>query len=141
MQDRPTRVELLDAIRGFVEAEVIPAFEGRRRFHARVAANLLAILARELESEEGQWADEWVRLDVLLGATEMPTRREERRRFLLARTEQLCARIRDGDADRGAFREAVLRHVRRTVEEKLAVANPKLLKLDRRAGAEREEER
>jgi hypothetical protein len=141
MQDRPTRAELLDAIRGFVEAEVVPAFDGRRRFHARVAANLLAILARELDAEEGQWADEWARLDALLGATQMPQRREERRRSLLARTEQLCTRIRAGDADQGAFRDAVLRHVRRTLEEKLAVANPKLLELDRRARGEREEER
>ncbi len=46
---RPTAGELLDAVRGFLTDEVMPATSGQLTFHARVAANALAIVARELE--------------------------------------------------------------------------------------------
>jgi hypothetical protein len=45
----PTTAELLAAVREFLEAEVMPATEGRLRFQARVAANVLAQIERELE--------------------------------------------------------------------------------------------
>ena len=32
MQDRPTALELLAAVRGFLEEEIVPGLEGRRRF-------------------------------------------------------------------------------------------------------------
>jgi len=63
----------------------------------------------------------------LLGAEPLPAERDALRRRLAQRTETLCARIRQGDADTGHWREAVLAHVRRTVTDKLAVANPKFL--------------
>ena len=34
MQDRPTAVELLEAIREFLEQDVMPAVEGRVQFHS-----------------------------------------------------------------------------------------------------------
>lgn len=46
---RPTASELLDAVRGFLTDQVIPATGGQLGFHARVAANVLGIVARELE--------------------------------------------------------------------------------------------
>jgi aminoglycoside phosphotransferase (APT) family kinase protein len=46
---RPTASELLDAVRGFLTDEVMPATSGQLSFHARVAANVLGIVARELE--------------------------------------------------------------------------------------------
>jgi aminoglycoside phosphotransferase (APT) family kinase protein len=46
---RPTASELLDAVRGFLTEQVMPATTGQLAFHARVAANALAIVARELE--------------------------------------------------------------------------------------------
>jgi len=46
---RPTASELLDAVAGFLTDEVMPATAGQLAFHARVAANVLAIVARELE--------------------------------------------------------------------------------------------
>jgi hypothetical protein len=46
---RPTASELLDAVRGFLTDQVMPATTGQLAFHARVAANVLAIVARELE--------------------------------------------------------------------------------------------
>ncbi len=46
---RPTASELLDAVRGFLTHQVMPATAGQLAFHARVAANVLGIVARELE--------------------------------------------------------------------------------------------
>jgi aminoglycoside phosphotransferase (APT) family kinase protein len=46
---RPTASELLDAVRGFLTDQVMPATAGQLAFHARVAANVLGIVARELE--------------------------------------------------------------------------------------------
>ncbi len=46
---RPTAGELLDAVREFLTGQVMPATTGQLSFHARVAANVLSIVARELE--------------------------------------------------------------------------------------------
>lgn len=46
---RPTASELLDAVRSYLTDQVMPATSGQVAFHARVAANVLAIVARELE--------------------------------------------------------------------------------------------
>jgi aminoglycoside phosphotransferase (APT) family kinase protein len=46
---RPTASELLDAVRGFLTDQVMPGTSGQLAFHARVAANVLAIVARELD--------------------------------------------------------------------------------------------
>ena len=127
MQDRPTLTELLDAVRGFLEKDVVPALDGTAKFHARVAANVLAIAARELALEPGQLADEWARLDALLGPAPRPAEAAAQRAALQERNEALCARIRAGEADAEPFRAAVRAHVEATVREKLAVANPKLL--------------
>ena len=46
---RPTASELLDAVRGYLIDQVMPGTSGQLAFHARVAANALAIIARELD--------------------------------------------------------------------------------------------
>src|SRR5438034_11476006 len=116
MQDRPTISELLDAVRQFLESDVVPALDGPNKFHARVAANVLAIAQRELKADDAQLRAEWQRLDTLLGAgSALPDDRAAVRQQLAERTAALCARIRDGDADAGPWRDAVLVHVRQTV--------------------------
>jgi Domain of unknown function (DUF6285) len=127
MQDRPTVAELLDAVRGFLEHGAVEALEGTAKFHARVAANVLAIALRELEMEPALLAAEWKRLDALLGAAAAPPDLVALRDGVRSRTEALCERIRRGDADAGRFRADVLAHVRATVREKLAIVNPRLL--------------
>jgi hypothetical protein len=130
MQDRPTVQELLDAVRTFLEADVVPALDGPRRFHARVAANVLAIVGRELAGEEAALAAEWGRLATLLGAepTARPPGLDASRAAVREATATLAERIRRGDADAGPFRDAARAHVRETVLEKLAVANPRFLR-------------
>jgi hypothetical protein len=46
----PSSSELAQAVREFLEHEVMPSTEGRLSFHARVAANVLAQIERELQS-------------------------------------------------------------------------------------------
>jgi aminoglycoside phosphotransferase (APT) family kinase protein len=46
---RPTASELLEAVREYLVNGVMPGTTGQLAFHARVAANALAIVARELE--------------------------------------------------------------------------------------------
>jgi hypothetical protein len=125
MNDRPTSVELLRAVERFLEREVVPNLDGPRRDHARVAANVVAIVAREIETEEAQLDEEWQRLDALLGpAGAKPAARDALRAALGERTRELALRIRRGDADAGAWRSQLIAHLRRTVADKLAVSRP-----------------
>ena len=124
MQDRPTALELLGAVERFLDEQVVPNSEGTRRFHARVAANVLRIVARELEQEEAHLAAEWSGLDGLLGPADRPATLAALREGLRLRNEELCGRIRSGEADSGPYRERVLSYVRRTVRDKLVVSDP-----------------
>jgi Domain of unknown function (DUF6285) len=125
MQDRPTTSELLQAVAHLLDAELVPNLTGSRQFYGRVAANVLRIVVRELEHEDAQLAAEWERLnDLLPPTTERPATRARLREAIRRRTEQLCQRIRQGDADAGSYRDQVLAHIRETVREKLLVSNP-----------------
>jgi hypothetical protein len=78
MQDRPTAVELLTSVREFIEQDVLPGLEGRKRFHALVSVNVLAIVARELAGEETMLVAEWERLRELLRSDDAaPARLDE----------------------------------------------------------------
>ena len=60
---RPTARELLDAVRGFLLDDVVPGTTGRISFHARVAANVIAIVERELAQDTCAPAgDDWASL-------------------------------------------------------------------------------
>jgi len=123
MNDRPTAGELLASVERFLRDDVIPGLEGHLRFQARVAANVVAIVAREWESEDAQLAAEWERLAALLeDPSPRPVDREALRAAIRARSEALVERIRAGDADEGPWRAALVDHLRRTVADKLAVA-------------------
>lgn len=125
MQDRPSAAELLAAIRGFLEDDLLPSLEGRRRFHALVAANVLSILERELVHDEQHLRAEHARLAGLLGAPEHVGTLAALRDALRELNAHLAERIRGGDADDGPFGDAVRQHLRATTAEKLAVVNPR----------------
>ena len=125
MNDRPTGAELLRAVERFLEQEVVPQLDGVRRYHARVAANVVAIVAREIETEEAQLQSEWERLGALLELHEQrPEARDALRDAVRARSQALAERIRRGDADAGTWRAELIAHLRRTVADKLAVSRP-----------------
>ena len=117
----------MDAVRGFLEEKVVPALEGTRQFHARVAANVLAIVSRELASGEAGLRLEWRRLVTLLDlpAAEVPENAAVLAEAVRALNGTLAARIRAGEADAGSWRTEVLAHLRMTSEDRLAIANPR----------------
>ena len=124
MQDRPTMNELLEAVTHFLDDEVVPNLTGSRQFYSRVAVNVLRTVMRELDVEEAQLIAEWERLNGLLPREPQPPTRVELKQAIRRRTEELCQRIRHGDADTGPYRAQVLAHVRESVREKLLVSNP-----------------
>ncbi len=131
MQDRPTATELLAAVRAFLQAEVVPALTDHRlKFHTLIAANVVAIVERELTDEEERLRAEWHRL-VALDTDATPANPPASLAALTAdidvRRHALCARIRAGEADAGPWRSEVLDYARWAVEEKLRVSNPRYL--------------
>ena len=101
--DRPTVTELVEAVREFLERDVMTGTTGRLQFHARVAANVLAVVERELAASP-------------LGEMTAEARTRE---------VELARRIRAGELD---HRLAEVRaEVRATVREKLLVADPEHL--------------
>jgi hypothetical protein len=54
--DAPSATELLEAVREWIDREVIASTDGRLRFHARVASNVLAMVEREIELGPAQAA-------------------------------------------------------------------------------------
>jgi hypothetical protein len=104
--DAPDPPALLDAVREFLVSEVEPQLEGRLRYHVKVAANVLAIVERELR----------------LGEEHAARHRERLGRMGFAGDAELAAAIRAGDLDE---RLDELEHeLRATVADKLAVARP-----------------
>lgn len=127
MQDRPTIVELLQAVRDFLASDVVPAVTDRGlRYRLRIALHVLGIVEREVPDEEHRLRDELGALRDLLGLprTAPPADPSRLRARVLELNRMLCERIRDGAADGGAWRERVVLHVQRLVENKLRGSNP-----------------
>ncbi|MDE3095384.1 MAG: hypothetical protein KGK07_05195 [Chloroflexota bacterium] len=124
MHDRPTVDELLRAVELLLDEQLVPSLDGARRYNARVAANVVRTVRRELALEEKQLEAEWRGLDVLLGPLPRPSSLEIMRAALRTRNEALAGRIRAGDADAGDWRALVLAHVRDVVHAKLEVSDP-----------------
>jgi hypothetical protein len=115
LHDRPSAAELIEAVREYLERDVMTSTEGRVAFHARVAVNVLGMVERELALGIEQDEAERARLVALLGHD--GTVREL--------TEELARSIRDGSL--GASWSDTVAHVRETVRAKLEVANPRYL--------------
>jgi GNAT superfamily N-acetyltransferase len=107
--DAPSAAALTEAVREFLERDVMSATEGRVRFHARVAINVLGMIERELE----------------LGPTQARAHAAALARLGLSSEAELAAAIRAGALDDRL--EEVTALVRETVEAKLLVANPRYL--------------
>jgi len=96
---RPTAAELVAAVADFLDSDVREATDGQVSFHARVAANVLRTVEREL-------ADDRATPDMLGYDDE----------------EHLAAAIRAGDLDESAGE--VLPCLRTIVRHRLGVAHP-----------------
>lgn len=119
-QDRATAAELLAGVRAFLRDEALPQLQGASAYKCRVAANILAIVGRELEQGAAAERAELAGLERLLdksAAAELDTGAA-----LDALNAELCAGIRSGALD--SRRGEVLAQVRETVRTKLLIANP-----------------
>jgi Domain of unknown function (DUF6285) len=105
--DVPTAMQLLEAVREWIDREVIPSTDGRLKFHARVASNVLAMVEREMELGPAQQAAHDLRLAQLGVANDAELAAAIRRREFDDRADEL----------RSLLTDAVL--------DKLAVANPR----------------
>ena len=124
MQDRPGAAELAQAVREFIETEVLPGIDDPRlRFRTLVAANGLGILEREIALGAPLLRREVGSLARLLGhPNPLPDDLEDLRRRAVELNGELVLRIRAGDAPDGT-----LAHLLATVADKLRVASPRYL--------------
>jgi hypothetical protein len=110
LHGHPTAAELVEAVREFLERDVLAATEGRVQFHTRVAVNALAMVERELTDGPAMELAHRARLNELGYADEAA----------------LSEAIRAGDLDdRWAEVKAA---VEASVRDKLRIANPKYLR-------------
>lgn len=111
--DAPTAAQLAEAVREWLESQVMPNVSGAMQFHARVAANILGMIEREFTvgpEQERRHADGLAALGCVDDA-------------------DLARRIRAGDFDNdGVIRGDVEAFVFESVVDKLRVANPKYLR-------------
>lgn len=87
MQDKPSAIELIEAVANFIREHAMPQLQGHTAFHARVAANALDIVRRELEVAPVAQTQELARLTALLG----------HEGTLEELNRELCSQIESGD--------------------------------------------
>lgn len=118
MQPRPTAAELLATVAQVLDEEVVPALTGPAQHHARVAANLVGIVVRELELAPAAAERErqaWIELlgdDAGAG------------RDLADLRADLAARLRAGMADDANDDTHVWSVLMATVRDDLAISKP-----------------
>lgn len=119
MQDRPTAQELLVTVEELLRETLMPALRGQASFHARVAANAMGIVRREIDSIADLDSRESERLRALLDR-EGPLDREGSLEEL---NRELCRRLRDGEMD--LEDSALVDHLIRTTLGKISIDNPR----------------
>lgn len=118
-QDRASAEELLAGVEAFLRKDVLPQLSGASIYKCRVAANMLSIVQRELARGGAADQAELAGLRELLGRD---SGEEDIPAALDDLNKELCAKIRSGELDNQ--REAVIAHTRRTLIDKVGIANP-----------------
>lgn len=114
--DRPTPVEILQAIDGFLQTKVAPQLDAHSQFHLKVTRNLLGLLQREWQQQDSFRNEELQRLRALL---------DNDSDNLEALNVELCDGIRHGTL--GLDNPQLKEHLRASAREKLAIDNPRYL--------------
>jgi len=112
MMDQPSIAELVEAVREFLETRAMPELKGHTAFHARVAANALGIVARQLRQGEKADEEEKARLAALLGHAGS----------LDELNRELCAKIREGALDLST--PGLAGHLEKTTRDKVSIDQP-----------------
>jgi hypothetical protein len=122
MQDRPTAPELLDALAAMLFTDVRRWVPAERRFQILVAANLCAVVAREIRAgAEPSIADARL-FRALLGAEGRDPAPEEAEAVARKAAGDLARRLRAGELDHDLDR--VAGELREHVRRKLEIARP-----------------
>lgn len=106
-----TQTELLDAVRQFLREQVLPELDGFKAYNTRVAANALAIVARELELG-AQLAALDEQMAVALGINAEPE----------SVSRQIALGLRDGTV---VLDQRLLRYLQQRTLLAIAIDNPK----------------
>jgi hypothetical protein len=114
MPHEPRIDELIEAVRAWIKAEVMPKLDGYAQFRGRVALGALGTVQRELAQRPTADAEARERLRDLLGQDGSLDELER----------VLCARIADGAL--GVGDAALMTHLRRTALDRLAIDQPKV---------------
>ena len=113
MQDRPKAEDLLQAVKQFITEHAAPQLTGQAAFHARVAGNVLDMLAREMALAPGHRAAETARLESLLDESG----------DLATLNRKLCDKIASGEMDLST--PGLQQHLIKTTMGKLAIDQPR----------------
>ena len=121
-QDRPDAAELLDAVAEFIVDDVREWAPREKRFQVLVAANLCAVVARELRAGEAPLAADLTLFRELLGGGAEPLHGTELHDAVREAERELARRVRAGELDDrlDELADRLREHVRR----KLDVARP-----------------
>ncbi len=125
-QDRASAEELLAGVEKFLRNDVLPQLSGASIYKCRVAANMLSIVQRELA--QGPAADK-AELEGLKNLLGRESDQEDVQASLDDLNAEFCAKIRSGELDDQC--EAVIAHTRRTLIDKVRIANPRYAGLPR----------
>lgn len=112
MHNKPHVEALLDIVAEFIRTQAAPRLQGHAAFHARVAANVVDIVRRELELSPPALAAERERLVALLGTDG----------DLETLNRLLCERIASGEI--GTATPGLVDHLWTVTLDKLAVDQP-----------------
>ena len=122
MQDRPTAPELLDALAAMLFTEVREWVPRERRFQILVAANVCAVVARELRAGAAPSQADARLFAELLGDDPSEPPAEAAAAQARAGAERLAAALRAGELD--ARLDRVTAGLREHVRRKLEIARP-----------------
>jgi ABC-type branched-subunit amino acid transport system ATPase component len=122
MQDRPTAPELLDALAAMLFAEVREWVPRERRFQVLVAANVCAVVARELRAGSDPALADVELFRSLLGASEPAPEPDRAADEARAAARELATALRAGELDDRL--DEVAGQLREHVRRKLEIARP-----------------
>jgi hypothetical protein len=124
MQDRPNTNELSDAVREFLELEVLPTVaDARLKFRLLVAMNALNMISREVNLEESNLLTEFSSLKHLLGNDlPNPDSFSSLKAVTFELNAELSSRIRLGNVP-----ENIFAHLEEVTRAKLKISNPRYL--------------
>jgi predicted nucleic acid-binding protein len=121
-QDRPDAAELLEAVAEFLFADVREWVPREKRFQVLVAANVCAVVARELRAGEEPLREDLALFRELLDEPPADPSDDELAGEVGRAREELARRIRSGELD--ARLDELTGRLRDHVRRKLEVARP-----------------